>query len=302
MEKKRFFEKAWFIILMLVFVPPVGLLLIWLRKKSWNKIVKILLSVLFGFWTLVWGVMLFAPADEVTEEKSEDITIAEETGTVAHSNTEETIDMDELLSESAVAEIVIRETSLIAEEISTEEADVKLSTEEIIVSESVVEEVTTVEFTTQKETTTVEETTTVKPTTAKKVTTTVESTTKKVTTTAKPTTTKKVTTTAEPTTKKVTTTAKPTTTKKVTTTAEPTTKKVTNTAKETTRKVTTTKKNSDSIIVPDKAETQGNLVWVPTKGGTKYHSHSGCSNMKDPIQVSIETAKNNGYTACKKCY
>lgn len=57
-----------------------------------------------------------------------------------------------------------------------------------------------------------------------------------------------------------------------------------------------------SVIVPDHAESEGDLVWVPTNGGTKYHSKSSCSNMKDPIQISEETAINNGYTACKRCH
>lgn len=56
------------------------------------------------------------------------------------------------------------------------------------------------------------------------------------------------------------------------------------------------------VTVPSKSETEGNLVWVPTQGGTKYHTHSGCSNMEGPVQVSIETAKANGFTACKRCH
>lgn len=47
----------------------------------------------------------------------------------------------------------------------------------------------------------------------------------------------------------------------------------------------------NSITVPEKEETKGNLVWVPVNGGTKYHSNSGCSKMKDPIQVTKETAE-----------
>ncbi|NLP21692.1 MAG: hypothetical protein GX368_02625 [Erysipelotrichaceae bacterium] len=44
------------------------------------------------------------------------------------------------------------------------------------------------------------------------------------------------------------------------------------------------------------------LVWIPVHGGTKYHSKSSCSNMKDPIQVTIEEAEAWGFTPCKKCY
>lgn len=64
----------------------------------------------------------------------------------------------------------------------------------------------------------------------------------------------------------------------------------------------TTSNNSASVTVPQKEETAGNLVWVPVNGGTKYHNKPSCSKMEDPMQVSVETAKANGYTACKKCY
>lgn len=56
-----------------------------------------------------------------------------------------------------------------------------------------------------------------------------------------------------------------------------------------------------SVTIP-KPETGGDLVWIPTHGGTKYHRSASCSNMIDPIQVSRETAIANGFTACKRCY
>lgn len=46
----------------------------------------------------------------------------------------------------------------------------------------------------------------------------------------------------------------------------------------------------------------GMLVWIPVNGGTKYHSKSTCSKMKNPEQVSVETAVARGFTPCKKCY
>ena len=57
-----------------------------------------------------------------------------------------------------------------------------------------------------------------------------------------------------------------------------------------------------SVTIPEHEETEGNLVWVPVNGGTKYHTRSSCSNMNDPMQVSLETALANGYTACKRCH
>lgn len=44
------------------------------------------------------------------------------------------------------------------------------------------------------------------------------------------------------------------------------------------------------------------MVWIPTNGGTKYHSSSGCSNMDNPNYVTKSTAEANGFTPCKRCY
>ena len=44
------------------------------------------------------------------------------------------------------------------------------------------------------------------------------------------------------------------------------------------------------------------MVWIPTKGGKKYHSYSGCSNMDDPQKVTLSKAKAQGYEACKRCH
>lgn len=60
--------------------------------------------------------------------------------------------------------------------------------------------------------------------------------------------------------------------------------------------------NNNGVIVPTHSETGDNLVWVPTNGGTKYHSNPYCSDMINPIQVTLETALANHYTACKKCH
>ena len=44
------------------------------------------------------------------------------------------------------------------------------------------------------------------------------------------------------------------------------------------------------------------LVWIPTNGGTKYHTHAGCSNMKNPEQVPLSEAEDLGFTPCKRCH
>lgn len=52
---------------------------------------------------------------------------------------------------------------------------------------------------------------------------------------------------------------------------------------------------------PEPPAAQESMVWIP-KTGSKYHSNSSCSNMKNPTQVTISDAISRGYEPCKKCY
>ena len=45
---------------------------------------------------------------------------------------------------------------------------------------------------------------------------------------------------------------------------------------------------------------QEQMVWIP-QSGSKYHSKSSCSGMKDPRQVPISEAIAGGYEACSRC-
>lgn len=62
--------------------------------------------------------------------------------------------------------------------------------------------------------------------------------------------------------------------------------------------------NNSGTTTPDNStnnEEKVQMVWVASSG-TKYHSKSSCSNMTSPRQISLEDAKEAGYTACKKCH
>lgn len=74
-----------------------------------------------------------------------------------------------------------------------------------------------------------------------------------------------------------------------TTTAKRTTTTIKKITTATTKRATTTTK--DMVV----------MVWIP-QSGSKYHSRSGCSNMKNPSQVSLDEAVNLGYEPCKRCY
>ena len=60
------------------------------------------------------------------------------------------------------------------------------------------------------------------------------------------------------------------------------------------------KKDTPAVIPDDDEEEE--MVWIPTNGGSKYHSKASCSNMDDPDCVSINEAKSMGFTPCKRCY
>ena len=51
------------------------------------------------------------------------------------------------------------------------------------------------------------------------------------------------------------------------------------------------------------AQPQGDMVWIAGSGnGTKYHNDPSCSNMSNPVQISLSDAQARGYEACKRCY
>lgn len=77
-------------------------------------------------------------------------------------------------------------------------------------------------------------------------------------------------------------------------TTSSTTTTITTTTTTTTTTITTTKK-------PTTTKTTEQMVWIPASG-TKYHSKSSCSNMKDPSQISKKRAIELGYSPCKRCF
>ena len=44
------------------------------------------------------------------------------------------------------------------------------------------------------------------------------------------------------------------------------------------------------------------IVWIPTDGGTKYHSKATCSGMHNPKQVTEKEARDQGFGKCGKCW
>lgn len=57
--------------------------------------------------------------------------------------------------------------------------------------------------------------------------------------------------------------------------------------------------NNTTTSNPNTSESD--MVWIPSSG-SKYHSSSSCSNMKNPTQVTKEEAEKLGYEPCKRCH
>lgn len=49
------------------------------------------------------------------------------------------------------------------------------------------------------------------------------------------------------------------------------------------------------------SQTSTQMVWIP-KSGSRYHKTSSCSNMKNPVHVTLQTAQSGGYSKCSKCW
>ena len=45
------------------------------------------------------------------------------------------------------------------------------------------------------------------------------------------------------------------------------------------------------------------MVYIAGSGeGTKYHSNPDCSNMSNPVEITLNEAQSRGYEPCKRCY
>ena len=75
-----------------------------------------------------------------------------------------------------------------------------------------------------------------------------------------------------------------------------------NVKQETTTPPAITEKEDTPSSSSPPVQSQGEMVWIPTKGGTKYHSRSNCSNMIDPDYVTKDYAISQGFEPCKRCH
>ena len=155
----KFYEKTWFIVLMVLFIPPVALGLVLFKNKSMNKIIKVAVTGFLAFWSLLWVIALFVPADSVETDTTTTQSVAEDT-------TKEFV--------TIVKETTTQKVSTTEKKTTEEETTEKISENASNITTQKVEEKTTVKPTSSTIKETKEETTqkVIKETTTKKTVTT----------------------------------------------------------------------------------------------------------------------------------
>lgn len=73
--KTKFYQTTWFMWLMLIFIAPVGIVLMWSYHKNYSRIIKIVLSVVFS----VFFIGLITPNDNTGDTNTAEITVTPNT-------------------------------------------------------------------------------------------------------------------------------------------------------------------------------------------------------------------------------
>lgn len=72
MDKEKFYKKKWFTVLLLIFIAPIGILLMWINKH-WSKKARTILSIVFGVYFIIVAI-----ASQSTEEEKAAETVKQE--------------------------------------------------------------------------------------------------------------------------------------------------------------------------------------------------------------------------------
>lgn len=93
-EKKRFYQKKWFLWLWLIIFPPLGIVLLWTVHKAMKRKIKIILSVVSVLWLIILMAGTSGDSSDSPTNIQDDITQArqrEEVVSKEETDTEETI-------------------------------------------------------------------------------------------------------------------------------------------------------------------------------------------------------------------
>lgn len=66
-EKTPFYKKNWFVILLIIFIPPAGLIMMWVNKQ-FRKTARIVLTVVLAIYSIIWLGALVSPKPAQTTQ------------------------------------------------------------------------------------------------------------------------------------------------------------------------------------------------------------------------------------------
>ena len=66
-EKTPFYKKNWFVILLIIFIPPAGLIMMWVNKQ-FGKTARIVLTIVLAIYSIIWLTTLFTPKPTQTTQ------------------------------------------------------------------------------------------------------------------------------------------------------------------------------------------------------------------------------------------
>lgn len=93
-QKEPFYKKTWFVVLMCIFLPPVGLVLLWVSKKPRNMVGRIVLTVILALWTI--AVLPVGDEDvETTTENTQTQEVVKEDNSEEEEKKEEAQDIED---------------------------------------------------------------------------------------------------------------------------------------------------------------------------------------------------------------
>ncbi len=130
MSTKKWYQKSWFTILMLIIFFPAGIYLMW-KHTNWNKIVKIVITVFFAF---IMSVALFGDDSDTTAETGNNITTSDTTATVTEPKTSTTKTTTKETTTEATTEATTTEAS--TKETTTVETTTESTTKETTTKET----------------------------------------------------------------------------------------------------------------------------------------------------------------------
>lgn len=78
-QKPKAFERTWFIVIMCICIPPVGILLLWISKRPRNIVVRVILTIFLVFYFMIgFGGLSSDNSDKDSSKSTKQETVSQE--------------------------------------------------------------------------------------------------------------------------------------------------------------------------------------------------------------------------------